>query len=40
MSVKYVPVQWNKNKWWYNGFMVAGVIGFLYFFLHDQPPSP
>ena len=37
MSVKYVPVQWNKNKWYYNGFMVAGVVGFLYLFLHVSP---
>ncbi len=37
MSVKYVPVQWNKNKWYYNGFMVAGVIGFLYLFLYVSP---
>jgi len=37
MSVKYMPVQWNKNKWWYDGFMLAGVLGFLWLFVHVSP---
>ncbi|MBE1284382.1 MAG: Rieske 2Fe-2S domain-containing protein [Rhodobacteraceae bacterium] len=37
MSVKYIPVQWNKNKWWYDGFMLAGVVGFLWVFLYVTP---
>lgn len=37
MSVKYVPVQWNRNKWIYDGIMLAGVFGFLWLFLHVSP---
>ena len=37
MSVKYVPVQWNKNKWWYDGFMLLGVIGCLALFIYVSP---
>ena len=37
MSVKYIPVQWNKNKWYYDGFMLAGVLGFLWLFLYLSP---
>ncbi|MGR3616182.1 MAG: Rieske 2Fe-2S domain-containing protein [Paracoccaceae bacterium] len=37
MSVKYIPVQWNKNKWYYDGFMLAGVVGFLTLFLYVSP---
>ncbi len=37
MSVKYIPVQWNNNKYYYDAFMLAGVVGFLWFFLHVSP---
>lgn len=37
MSVKYIPVQWNKNKWYYDAFMLAGVVGFLTLFLYVAP---
>ena len=29
MSVKYLPVQWNKIKWQYNAVMLASVALFL-----------
>jgi nitrite reductase/ring-hydroxylating ferredoxin subunit/DMSO/TMAO reductase YedYZ heme-binding membrane subunit len=37
MSVKYVPVQWNRNKWLYDGLMLAGVALFLYVFIYMTP---
>lgn len=37
MSVKYIPVQWNRNKWLYDGVMLAGVVAFLYLFLYVSP---
>ncbi len=37
MSVKYIPVQWNRNKWLYDGFMLVGVALFLIFFLYLSP---
>ncbi len=37
MSVKYIPVQWNPNKWIYDGVMLAGVCLFLYVFLYASP---
>lgn len=37
MSVKYIPVQWNKNKWFYDAVMLAGVTAFLYLFLYVSP---
>ncbi len=48
MSVKYIPVQWNPNKWFYDAFMLLGVAGFLYLFLfvspellsHERPINP
>ena len=48
MSVKYVPVQWNRNKWLYNGFMIGGSVAFLILFLfispmlldHERPIDP
>lgn len=39
MSVKYVPVQWNRNKWIYDGIMLAGVAAFLWIFLHITPEA-
>ncbi len=48
MSVKYIPVQWNRNKWIYDAVMLIGVILFLYLFLfvspeilsHENPINP
>lgn len=37
MSVKYVPVQWNRNKWIYDAVMLAGVGAFLWIFLYVTP---
>ena len=37
MSVKYIPVQWNRNKWLYDAVMLAGVGVFLYIFLNLSP---
>lgn len=37
MSVKYIPVQWNPNKWMYDGVMLAGVALFLWIFVHLAP---
>ncbi|MEP3920477.1 Rieske 2Fe-2S domain-containing protein [Ascidiaceihabitans sp.] len=37
MSVKYIPVQWNKNKWRYNAVMLAGVAAFLVLFIYVTP---
>ena len=38
MSVKYVPVQWNRNKYIYDAVMLAGAGLFLYVFLNVTPP--
>lgn len=37
MSVKYIPVQWNPNKWFYDAVMLIGVAAFLYLFLYISP---
>lgn len=37
MSVKYIPVQWNRSKWLYDGIMLAGIFVFLWIFLHVSP---
>lgn len=37
MSVKYVPVQWNKIKWWYDGIMLSGVVAYLLIFINVTP---
>jgi len=37
MSVKYIPVQWNPNKWVYDAIMLVGVALFLYVFLNTSP---
>ncbi len=39
MSVKYIPVQWNPNKWIYDGVMLAGVAAFLWIFLYVTPEA-
>ncbi len=48
MSVKYIPVQWNPNKWMYDAVMLAGVFAFLWVFIevapgvlsHERPINP
>ena len=37
MSVKYIPVQWNKVKWYYDGIMLAAVVFYLWFFIEVTP---
>ncbi len=37
MSVKYVPVQWNSNKWKYNFIMLAAVFSYLYIYINFGP---
>ncbi|MEO0864801.1 MAG: Rieske 2Fe-2S domain-containing protein [Pseudomonadota bacterium] len=39
MSVKYIPVQWNPNKWAYDAIMLAGVAAFLWVFLYVTPEA-
>ncbi|WP_415921004.1 Rieske 2Fe-2S domain-containing protein [Tateyamaria sp. SN6-1] len=39
MSVKYIPVQWNNNKWFYDAIMLAGVAAFLWVFLYVTPEA-
>ncbi|WP_193141269.1 Rieske 2Fe-2S domain-containing protein [Meridianimarinicoccus sp. MJW13] len=33
MSVRFVPVQWNRNKWVYDGLLLAAVMAYLTLFL-------
>ena len=37
MSVKYIPVQWNPNKWKYNAIMLVSVFAYLYLFINYTP---
>lgn len=37
MSVKYVPVQWNRNKYLYDAVMLAAVSVFLWVYLRLTP---
>ncbi|MDD9910781.1 MAG: ferric reductase-like transmembrane domain-containing protein [Ahrensia sp.] len=37
MSVKYIPVQWNPNKWKYNAVMLIGVFAYLWLFIEWTP---
>ncbi len=37
MSVKYIPVQWNRAKWIYDAAMLAAVGAFLWLFLYVAP---
>ncbi|MEX0286358.1 MAG: Rieske 2Fe-2S domain-containing protein [Paracoccaceae bacterium] len=39
MSVKYVPVQWNPNKWYYDAALLIGVVLFLWIFLYITPEA-
>ncbi|MDU8943757.1 Rieske 2Fe-2S domain-containing protein [Ovoidimarina sediminis] len=48
MSVKYIPVQWNRFKWGYDAALVAGTGLFLWVFVdlapgilsHERPITP
>jgi len=37
MSVKYIPVQWNPNKWKYNAVMLIAVFAYLWIFIELAP---
>jgi len=37
MSVKYIPVQWNKFKYLYDAVILAGIMGFLWVFVTLTP---
>ncbi|MEO0328730.1 MAG: Rieske 2Fe-2S domain-containing protein [Pseudomonadota bacterium] len=37
MSVKYIPIQWNPNKWKYNSIMLIGVFAYLWLFIEITP---
>ncbi len=39
MSVKYIPVQWNPNKWVYDAVLIAGAGLFLWVFLYITPET-
>lgn len=39
MSVKYIPVQWNTNKYIYDAVMLIGAGLFLYVFLYWTPET-
>ncbi|MEM0944825.1 MAG: Rieske 2Fe-2S domain-containing protein [Pseudomonadota bacterium] len=39
MSVKYIPVQWNQNKWVYDGILLAAVGAYLWIFVHMTPEA-
>ncbi len=39
MSVKYVPVQWNKNKWGYDAVLVALVVAYILIFIRLGTPA-
>ncbi|MEH6633555.1 MAG: Rieske 2Fe-2S domain-containing protein [Halopseudomonas aestusnigri] len=37
MSIKYIPVQWNKNKWRYDIVMLSAVVALLCLFIFVGP---
>lgn len=37
MSVRYIPVQWNRNKWLYDTVLVVAVVLYLALFLYLAP---
>lgn len=39
MSVKYVPVQWNKNKWLYDAVLIALVVVYIFTFIELGTPA-
>jgi len=48
MSVKYIPVQWNPNKWVYDAVLIAAAAAYLWIFIeiapgllnHERPIDP
>ena len=39
MSVKFTPVQWNANKWWYDAVLIAAVVGFILIYIRLGTPE-
>ena len=39
MSVKYVPVQWNANKWKYDAALIAAVTAYILIFIRLGTPE-
>ncbi|MFK7874647.1 MAG: Rieske 2Fe-2S domain-containing protein [Paracoccaceae bacterium] len=39
MSVKYVPVQWNMNKWIYDAVLIALVVIYIFVFIELGTPA-
>ena len=39
MSVKYVPVQWNNNKWGYDAVLIALVVAYVVIFIRIGTPA-
>lgn len=39
MSVKYVPVQWNMNKWVYDAVLLGAVVAYIWVFLQWGAPA-
>lgn len=39
MSVKYVPVQWNANKWKYDAALVGAVIAYVLIYIRVGTPA-
>lgn len=39
MSVKYVPVQWNANKWGYDAVLIAVVVLYVWIFIRLGTPA-
>lgn len=39
MSVAYIPVQWNRNKWLYDAVLVVLVFAYIAIFLHVATPA-
>lgn len=37
MSARYVPVQWNRNKWFYDLTLIAGIVVYILVFLKLAP---
>ncbi len=37
--MKYVPVQWNPNKWYYDAALLTGVALFLWIFIYVSPET-
>lgn len=39
MSVKYVPVQWNPNKWKYDAALIAAVVAYILIYMRLGTPA-